>query len=322
CAAASLLTPYGTSLYPVLLAHLVHPPAAAGVEEWLGEGLRYYPAFWLLLPAFGARLAADLARGRRAALSWACLLAPLALMGLLGARFAVLFCLAAPVYVLSGLENLLRPRWMDAGLAAACLAMAAGMTPSLLNRRWSRPVLWDRTPRAAVGFLDAHRVSGTLFNDYSFGGYLDWAGGRPVYYDGRYLFQGLLAEAQKAARTPEGFQALLTERGVDYALVPFPKGSVEAPGGLPRSPWALRFPKAGWALVHADDAALVYAKREPRFAGLIAAEELRYADPSDPDFVLSQVRAGRWSRAEVLNELGRRGNEFPAAAQVLRDVLR
>ena len=312
CFAASFLNPYGTDMHRVVLQHALHPPAAAGIEEWTTAALVYFPAFWLLLAGVLARLALDLSRGRREGLYWLCVLAPLALLGLSGARFAPLFCLAAPVYLFSGVDELLPSQGLRRGLSAAGLALVLGMSPPLFARDWRNPVRWERTPGQALEFLSREGVDGTLFNDYAFGGFIGWrtSGGRPVYFDGRYLFQGLLEEVTAAAQSPADFQDLMSRRGVTYALVPLSRTSVSGPDGTPRSAWRLRFPAEGWALVWSDDAAQVFVRRGERYAGLIARSELRYADPADADFVLSQVRSGAWAADAVRAEAGR----LPGAA--------
>ncbi len=329
CAAATLLNPYAFGLHAVMARHLFHPPSAAGIEEWSSEGLRHFPAFWLLLAGCAWRLRLDLARRRRETLFWLAVLAPMAVMGLSGARFAPYFCLTAPFYIFTGLDYAVRSLALDRGLALACAALGVSLTLPVLGRDFGQPVRWDRTPHDAVALLKTWRIPGPMFNDYVFGGYLDWqtSGSLKVYYDGRYLFQDLLAEVGRAKPNPILFAALMESRGVTHAVVGFPKELMSAgpdgkPLALPRSPWALRFPKETWALVHADDAALIYLRRTRAAAAIIARSELLYADPGDPDYVLAQVRAGLWAQADVERELrglSRGGCRAAAALLTLLD---
>lgn len=277
CAAVSVLNPYGLGAHAVLLRHLLHPPAAAGIEEWMSDGLTHFPAFWLLLAGAAARLGLDLRLGRRESLVWVCLLAPLALLGLGGARFAPLFCLAAAPFVLSRTAGLPASPALRWGPPAACAALALALLVPVRHRRWGEPVRWELFPRGAVEFLAREGVEGPLFNDYGWGGYIAWAGaGRfRTYYDGRYLFQGLIGREDPA--------------GAGAAV-------------LRHRPFADR---AGWALVWFDDAAAVYLSRSPENAGRIARLELRHADPGDPAAMLERVRRGESPRAAVLAELGR-----------------
>lgn len=277
-AAASLANPFGWGAHLVILRHALHPPAAAGIEEWMHEGLRHFPAFWLLLAAAAARLALDLRQNRREALFWLAVLAPLALLGLGGARFAPLFCLTAPVYVLSRTVGLPATPALRFGVPFAIAVLVLAMAWPARNRRWREPVRWDKTPREALAFLDREGVEGKLFNDYGFGGFVEFvaAGRRPVYYDGRYLFQGLLGQED------------LTE--ATYAVI--------------RHQPVLE--RAEWALVWFDDAALVYAKRIPANAPLIGRHEFKHADPADPAAMLRRIREGSLSKADVLAELERR----------------
>lgn len=287
CAMASMANAYGFEAHRVILRHIAHPPAAAGIEEWMSEGLRHFPAFWLLLAAAAARLTFDLRRDRREALFWVPVLAPLALLGLGGARFAPLFCLAAPAYVLSRTAGLSLAPVAIRGIWAAAAALALALAWPARNRRWDQPVRWDRTPREALAFLDGEGVGGRLFNDYGFGGYVTYAseGRRKVYFDGRYLFQDLLEEAHRAPVPDLG------------------------PGGRADVALIRHTPlldAAQWALVWFDDAALVYLRRTPKHAPLIARHEFKYADPSDPAGMLDRVRSGELSREAVLADLARR----------------
>jgi hypothetical protein len=292
-AAASLANPYGFDAHRVVLAHVLHPPAAAGIEEWMTEGLRHFPAFWLLLAAAAARLALDLRQDRRDALFWLAVLGPLAALGLGGARFAPLFCLAAPAYVLAGSGTLMPSPALRWGVPAAAAALALALAWPTRHRRWSEPVRWERTPREALAFLDREGIDGRMFNDYSFGGFVAYAaeGRRKVYFDGRYLFQSLLAEVHR-------------------------RPSDIGPGG--RATYAVTrheplLDPASWALVWFDDAALVYLRRTPANAPAIARHGFNHADPADPAGMLERIRAGSLSREAVLAELGRRPCAVSAA---------
>ncbi|TBR21790.1 hypothetical protein EPO15_09380 [bacterium] len=272
CGAASFLNPYGWGAHAVVLAHLRHPPAAAGLEEWMSEGLRHFPAFWLLLAAAAGRLALDVRQNRREALFWVAVLAPLALLGLGGARFAPLFCLAAPAYVLSRSAGLPPAPALRLGMPLAAAALALALVGPTRHRRWSEPVRWDLTPRESLEFVEREGISGNLFNDYGFGGFIAWAsqGRRPVYYDGRYLFQDLLGREDLS----QANYAVVRHRPV--------------------------LDRREWALVWFDDAAGVYLRRVPENAAAVARLEFKLADPAEPEKMLTLPKDS------VLAELERR----------------
>jgi tetratricopeptide (TPR) repeat protein len=114
-----------------------------------------------------------------------------------------------------------------------------------------------------------------MFNSYGFGGYIIWAGGgRQVFIDGRYRrvytpteygeYKGIM-ESAAAWRAGEN------KYGFDYALVEYDLLSRRFPEHLLTNP--------DWALVYWDNQSLVFVKRTPERAGLIAAREYRVARP-------------------------------------------
>jgi hypothetical protein len=108
------------------------------------------------------------------------------------------------------------------------------------------------TPEAALRAAEAAGVSGPVYNDYDFGGFLI-AHGVKTFVDGRtdQLFLGDFLPALTAAledKTDLAFAALLRRYSVTWALVR--THSADA-GHLARLP--------GWTMIHQDPVASVYA---------------------------------------------------------------
>lgn len=131
-------------------------------------------------------------------------------------------------------------------------------------------------PEGALKFLEREHISGKMFNSYGFGGYIIWrGGGRQVFIDGRYRrlytpreygeYKGILESAAdwKSAEQKYGF---------DHAVLEYDLLSRRFPAHLPANPQ--------WALVYWDNHSLVYVKRTPERAQLIATHEYRIARPT------------------------------------------
>ena len=145
-------------------------------------------------------------------------------------------------------------RWIV--LTAALVPVLMAAKPRLLG---GQPVLLtellaNRFPVAATKFLAAHprAVSGEMFNDYGWGGYLVLAApDRKVFIDGRNDFYGetLVKEFNEVNEVRPGWEAVFQKFGVGWTI-------------LPRS-HALNIVLAldpGWRLVYTDEVATIYGR--------------------------------------------------------------
>jgi tetratricopeptide (TPR) repeat protein len=130
-------------------------------------------------------------------------------------------------------------------------------------------------PDGALRFLDREGIRGRMFNSYGFGGYVIWAGGgRQVFIDGRYRrvytpaeygeYKGIMESAAAWGEAEKKY-------GFDYAILEYDLLSRRFPEHLLTNP--------DWALVYWDNQSLVFVKRTPERAGLIASWEYRVAKP-------------------------------------------
>jgi hypothetical protein len=110
-------------------------------------------------------------------------------------------------------------------------------------------------PAAAVGFIrnNPQAVTGEMFNDYAWGGYLLWAmPERKVFIDGRNDFfgKGLCGEFNTVDETQPGWEAVLEKYRVGWTLLP-PKHPLNALLALETS----------WKAAYTDEVAVVYTRR-------------------------------------------------------------
>jgi hypothetical protein len=107
------------------------------------------------------------------------------------------------------------------------------------------------TPTAALEFAAAHHLSGPVFNDYNFGGYLIFTGVKP-FVDGRADMYGdaFLKRYIEATRgITDDLPAMLDQYHVTWTLFP------------PKSPAVtLMDHLSGWQQVYADDTAVIHAR--------------------------------------------------------------
>jgi hypothetical protein len=111
----------------------------------------------------------------------------------------------------------------------------------------------ERFPAAAVEWLRMHPMTGEMFNDYGWGGYLLWALPEcKVLIDGRNDFYGkqLVEEFSTVDGIKPGWDAVLEKYRVGWTILP-PKHGLNALLAL----------RTDWKQVHADNVAVIYARR-------------------------------------------------------------
>jgi hypothetical protein len=260
-------------------------------NHWRMPGLRpleeYVPARWpdnapAAFVAVGVVVAAILP-GRR----WRHLL-PVALLGLAGARrnrfLAEFALLSAPIVACALTDAVARATArMTAALrqelgriatvGVVALFTGAAIVPRVnAVRRGERAfdIGLDPTlvPAAAIAFVNENGLRDRMYNDMEVGSYLTWEGWprHPVFQDPRIngyppAFHALLRRDDLSRGE---WDALLAGFGVATALVTYPA----------ENPRAAFFDPDRWALVYRADDGLVFVRRRPEFAALVARAEL------------------------------------------------
>ena len=211
CVAATLINPYGVDALLEPLRTLSIPFLHAFVTEWQSPDfhLSYTHGFVVLLLVGVATLGVS---RRRIDVTDLLLLSAFVVLALDAVRNIPLFALiAAPVItrhasgvleeaarlyprltLLGGLSDdrttdlSLRPAVLWA-IAAVCTAGALTYTAPFLTPAANVAAIAETLPLGAVQFIRSARPPGSMFNSYSWGGYLAWSlyPAYPVYVDGR-----------------------------------------------------------------------------------------------------------------------------------------
>lgn len=143
----------------------------------------------------------------------------------------------------------------------------------------------DNVPVSAIEYVLSHHLEGNALNSFAFGSYLTWRAwpGTKVFIDSRLdVYGGEFVEQYSLAMAdPARMRDLLRRYRFDYAVLSYRLDDVQGPVAAFAS-------DGGWALVYYDNLAMIYVRREPRWAPVIAADEYRHTNPY-------LFMTGRWS---------------------------
>jgi len=156
-------------------------------------------------------------------------------------------------------------RWIEGGVVVGTLAL-------LVIERAPMPRSIDLDPDAvplrAIDYVTKSGLRDRLYEDLDVGCYLLWEGWPRyrVFQDARlpaypHEFHRAL---DQTPLDPQSFDALLARYGVDAALLSDPDVNMRAGS----------FDPERWALVYRHDDALVFARRTPEHAAVIARDEI------------------------------------------------
>jgi hypothetical protein len=196
----------------------------------------------------------------------------LALLGAFRIRFVAEFSiLAGPALAVAASHLLpaLRGRMLAWSAAAALLALTVVPRAQAAGGRWFDIGLEaDLVPEAAIAFVDQHGLRPRMYNDLEVGSYLTWQGWPRfrVFQDPRIngYPESFHAVLRRADLSRVEWQHLLGGFSVDAALLTYPTVN-------PRGAW---FDPEKWALVYRAADGLVFTRRLPERAALIAELEI------------------------------------------------
>jgi hypothetical protein len=138
----------------------------------------------------------------------------------------------------------------NAVLIAACVGVAYLAFPSRQNLIQQ---VEEHSPVRAVEYIQSHRLSGNMLNEWVDGGYLIWAAPEhPVFIDGRgdvFEWAGVMAEFGKWALLQSPPQDLLNKYQISFCLL-----SRDAPTAnvLPLLP--------EWKVAYSDDSYIIFVR--------------------------------------------------------------
>jgi hypothetical protein len=251
-ALASLLTPQGIAgwWFPFKLMSLGF--ALSFVGEWHAPVLGPFEPLVLWLAVL---LAFALGIGLRAPISRVLMVAGLVAMALSHTRNAELLAVLVPLLLAGPVGRLMRPSGSSSRPPARSIAVlalfivAATAAASLRGYAHENPAI---APASALAAARQAGLTGPVFNDYDFGGYLIFEGIAP-FVDGRIdLYGDDFMRAYTAALAAEGaaLPSLLDRYRIAWTLL---KPDEPALASLDRDP--------GWERVYADPGAVVHRRR-------------------------------------------------------------
>jgi hypothetical protein len=260
CAAAVLVNPYGPRLLRYELGFASQPVNLAYTQEWQPLAFTDYFGVWFLVLFLAFAIGLLVLRRPQRVESVALVLLA-ALLSLQHQRVVVFFAIVlAPV--LAGLLAALFPAYEpDKNLpvlnAALIAIFAAGMVVFFPSSARLQRLIDHNQPRRAVDYLRAHPVTGGMFNDDFWGGYLIWTsrGEHKVFIDGRseaYESSGVLADYIKIIQPAPEALPLLEKYGVRSCLI-------ERSGSLS----ALLDAQPDWHEVYQDDLSVLFVRGKP-----------------------------------------------------------
>lgn len=250
---ASCLTPYGPEPLLMPLTTLGLGPALVWIAEWRPQDFSHVGGFEVLL--LGGIFA--LSRGVRLPVVRALVVIGLLHFALAQIRNADLLAMLAPIYLAAPLGRRLGgPAPDDAagsprGLNLAALGLLIAASAAALARDVQPAAII--TPEAAIAHADLAKT-GRVLNDYSFGGYLIFAG-IPSFIDGRgELYGGPFINRYNRAL------ALVDLGDLLKLLDEYDIGATLLAPQTPAVAMLDRLPQ--WQRVYGDDVAVVHKRRD------------------------------------------------------------
>lgn len=240
CLAVIALNPYGLELYLYPFQTIVSPTIQTLIQEWQPpdfSSAAVQPFIWFLVATMGTLA---LSR-RRIRLAEALLLAGLTYASLRAARQISIWALVAAPVLAASASDLLEPlsrklnrssvryptrplqilNWSV--LVIVAVAVVARIGTVMMNESKAERAYF---PVDAVNYIQAQNLSGPIFNNYNWGGYLIWRvyPRNRVFIDGRSDLYGLtddsiVREYLEAYTGGENWRAPLDRYGVQVVLV-------------------------------------------------------------------------------------------------------
>jgi hypothetical protein len=262
------LNPNGAMMYVYPFETLTSRAMQTYIQEWFSPDfhlIEFQPFAWLLL----ATLAAIGLSGKRTSLTQALLLAGSGYAALRSGRNIPIFAIIAAPILAEHMWHMVESRGWAASFAGntrtprrmailnwvlLLVIVAAGIARVAMVGANQGTIERDKFPAAAVDFLLAQKVTGTIYNSYDWGGYLMWRlyPTARVFIDGRADVYGdtfIENEYLRAYRGGVDWRAPLDRYGVRIVLIE------------PDAPLAAQLAQAAeWKKAYEDKQAVVFEK--------------------------------------------------------------
>lgn len=321
---ASLVSPYGLDQYLVTfrasrsdwwrhtIAELIPPVWPLNKLPFIMAAavLLSFPASWFLYSRAASAPArdrggdaGDRTGGLAPSLIHLMVLVPFVVLAFSAYRFVYLFCVVAGPALARNISSIHRSLQIRRpalraltesrtamiivviGMAAATY-WAVQSTPSYGGGDKKIGFGIDRynIPEKALQYMDRKNIIGTVFNEWSWGGYIGWRDHprRRPFIDGRGLMDPSILERYSLARGGgDVLDYLSRSYRFETALLAYPLLADGADAGFTADNrtmnQAVYF--RGWALVYWDDQCRIFVKRGGRYDALIREDEYRFVDP-------------------------------------------
>jgi hypothetical protein len=256
--AALFINPFGYRLVMYPFNFLFHQQSNVQyVEEWQSVDLSTGNGKVALFVIFGL-LAAALFSKRRWKLEDVLLTVFTLWAGLAHARFlffiglTVVPILAPHLQLFSPYERELDKPWLNAAIMAAVIAGIVVFYPSGAKLQQKVDEVF---PTSAIRFLQSRHDQGRIFNQYLWGGYMEWTAPElQTFIDGRadiFVYNGTLDDHRRAT-TIDAPLEVMNKYKIDYALL------------QPDRPLTyLIGHSAGWRPIYKDEVAVVFERIPP-----------------------------------------------------------
>lgn len=230
CLLATLVNPYGWQVYRVVFEYSSQPGVYALVSEFKAlpfRGLQDYGILFLTLGAAGM-----IARAKRVEIFEIAMLIFAVLVSFRSQRDVWVVVPLASAIIAQGIKGRNEERFQVTAMAAPLIAVATFLAVLLafkvfhVNNDVLQAKVEKELPVRAVEFIKEKGLTGPLYNDFDWGGYLIWGLNMPVSMDGRTNVYG----DAKIARSASTWNAAADwESDTDLSTANLVIGPVNAP---------------------------------------------------------------------------------------------
>jgi hypothetical protein len=262
CLLATLVNPYSWHLYQVVSEYSSQTAVLSLISECMALPFRGFQDYGILLFALGA--AGMAARARRFEAFELAMLAFAVLVSFRSQRDAWVVVVVASAMLAQGIKGSAGDRFqVRAALAPVIAALTflvvlLGFKVFQINNKVLQTALEKKLPVRAVEFAREKGLTGPLFNDFSWGGYLIWGLEIPVSIDGRSNIYGN-ERLERSAATWNGAENWASDPQLTSANL------VIGPVNAPLTQLLRMSPR--FSLAYEDKVAAVFVARKVTAAG-------------------------------------------------------